>query len=88
MPGWLDFFDFTSSPSMYDRSIAAGIDGGADSNEPGIDTPVRVEIERLDVQESNVGYIPKLKTIQQVDTVGIPRRMPVLCIRARRILMA
>ena len=117
MGGFLDFFDFTPSPPIYDRPFAIGtagstvqldlqikkerfgwhfivtfayekdaerrnvfkllghgmyIDGSYDKNEPGIDTPVRLEIERLDGQEAHAEDVWESENIAPVDSVALP----------------
>jgi hypothetical protein len=115
--GFLDFFDSTPSPPIYNRPFAVGtagaaiqidlqikeetgwhfivefafdqdvdranvlkllgrtttIDGGSVKHEPGIDTPVRLEIERLDGQEPSAEDIREIKSVSPIDTVDLPR---------------
>jgi len=118
MGGFLDFFDFTPSPPIYDRPFAIGmagstvqldlqikkerfgrhfivtfafekdverrnvfkllghgmyVDGSYDKNEPGIETPVRLEIERLDGQEAHAEDVWKFENMAPVDSVELPR---------------
>jgi hypothetical protein len=115
MGGFLDFFDSTPSPPIYDRPFAVGTVGTAiqidlqiekerfgwyfvvkfafDDDvdresvfnlmghgtylngiyETGIDTPVRLEIERLDGQEVHAEDVWEGNSMVRVDRIDLPR---------------
>ena len=49
------------------------VDGSYDKNEPGIETPVRLEIERLDGQEAHAEDVWEFENMAPVDSVELPR---------------
>lgn len=48
------------------------VDGSYDKNEPGIDTPVRLEIERLDAQEAHAEDVEEFQDVVPVDSGELP----------------
>jgi|CXWL01.1.fsa_nt_gi hypothetical protein len=48
------------------------VDGSYDKNEPGIDTPVRLEIERLDGEEAHAEDVWEFENMAPVDSVALP----------------